>query len=87
MAFWQMRKNTTLCEDHYSPETDMMIAVFKDGTVEAYKGGLCYRFIPSTAKPDDGWKMFLAGFEKLEGMTSHGTRDECCEVHCDEMHE
>lgn len=76
MAFWQMRKNTTLCEDYYSPEIDMMIAVFKDGTVEAYKkGGLCYRLFPSTAKPNDWWKMFLAGFERPEGMISHGKRN------------
>ena len=86
MPLWKM---TTLCEDHFSPEIDMLIIVYKDGTVDARKkgGDRCYRCIPTTAKPDDGWKMFLAGIEKLEGMISHGTRDECCEVHCDEVHE
>ena len=59
MALWQMRKNTTLCEDHKSPEIDMMIVVFKDGTVEAYKNGKCYRSISQEGKGEGGWEAFL----------------------------
>ena len=83
MAFWQMRKNTTLCEDHQSPEIDMMIVVFKDGTVEAYKNRQCYRAFPQEGKSEGGWEAFL----NRKGGYNAGKCDERSEVHCDEVHE